>query len=233
MPPPSTAALPAFLRPPYSPNLTHRADVDTNVQMGYAEHHGKFTIELSDAQVTHLIVGQTLYLRDPRNTPVKVASCIPETATFSVRVADFEDVGAEWVLPLWDVSKFRVATDAPQLSDSETAMLMQHIATFDRVTDIPITAAAREATELEIAKRQREIADALDRRGPDLPQDAEVLLSGRLACRPWSDALKDIMAQSGLADIDEAFATHYASNPHAGEIIKGHRIVLAELGLVP
>ncbi len=201
--------------------------------MDYAEHHGEFAIELSDAQLMHLIVGQTLYLRDPRNTPVEVMSCEPATASFSARVSDFEDIGAEWVLPLWDVSKFRVATDAPQLSTTETAVLIQHSEVFDLVTEVPINPGAREATEVEIARCQNEIIAALDHSFPDLPTNASALISGKVACGKWSNALESVMNLRGLQDIDRVFATQYASNPHAGEFIKGHRMVFAELGLVP
>jgi hypothetical protein len=33
--------------------------------------------------------------------------------------------------------------------------------------------------------------------------------------------------------MEQAFAERYVSNPGAGELVKGHRIVLAELGLAP
>ena len=35
----------------------------------------------------------------------------------------------------------------------------------------------------------------------------------------------------GLWEIEDAFAAQYVSNPHSGEFVKGHRIVLAEMGL--
>lgn len=45
-----------------------------------------------------------------------------------------------------------------------------------------------------------------------------------------------IRASSGdlgdLADMDAAFARQFVSNPYSGEMVKGHCIVLAELGLV-
>jgi hypothetical protein len=33
--------------------------------------------------------------------------------------------------------------------------------------------------------------------------------------------------------LDEAFTRQFASAPHSGEMVRGHRIVIAELGLVP
>jgi hypothetical protein len=46
----------------------------------------------------------------------------------------------------------------------------------------------------------------------------------------WSD-LKRLMVEQDLWDLEEAFASQYVSNPNSGEVVKGHRIVLAELGL--
>lgn len=40
------------------------------------------------------------------------------------------------------------------------------------------------------------------------------------------------MDSHGLRDIEDAFAAQWVSNPWAGEMVKGHAIVLAELGLV-
>ena len=37
----------------------------------------------------------------------------------------------------------------------------------------------------------------------------------------------------GLTDMEERFATQWVSNSESGEFIKGHRIVIAELGLSP
>jgi hypothetical protein len=42
-----------------------------------------------------------------------------------------------------------------------------------------------------------------------------------------------VLAKRGLKELDTRFAEAFVSNPHAGEIVKGHAIVLAELGLCP
>jgi hypothetical protein len=41
------------------------------------------------------------------------------------------------------------------------------------------------------------------------------------------------MQSRDLWDLEDAFAGRYVSGPHSGELVKGHRIVIAELGLVP
>ena len=40
------------------------------------------------------------------------------------------------------------------------------------------------------------------------------------------------MGWRGLSRVESLFAEKYVSNPNSGELVKGHRIVLAELGLV-
>ena len=47
----------------------------------------------------------------------------------------------------------------------------------------------------------------------------------------WTD-LKRYMTEESLWDIEEMFAEQYVRNPNSGELVKGHAIVLAELGLV-
>jgi hypothetical protein len=41
------------------------------------------------------------------------------------------------------------------------------------------------------------------------------------------------MRERGLAELERAFAQTYVSNPASGEVVKGHAIVLAEMGLCP
>ena len=47
------------------------------------------------------------------------------------------------------------------------------------------------------------------------------------------ELLSSFLEERGLVEIEHAFAERYVSNPGAGELVKGHRIVLAELGLAP
>ena len=39
--------------------------------------------------------------------------------------------------------------------------------------------------------------------------------------------------KSRFWEIEDAFARQFVSNPRSGELVKGHRMVIAELGLVP
>jgi hypothetical protein len=41
----------------------------------------------------------------------------------------------------------------------------------------------------------------------------------------------EVLGARGLAEVDDRFADAFVTNPRSGELIKGHAIVLAELGL--
>jgi hypothetical protein len=58
------------------------------------------------------------------------------------------------------------------------------------------------------------------------------VLSGRLGDASVQRALHGYLAGRGLTDLEAGFAERYASNPSSGELVKGHEIVIARLGLV-
>ena len=45
--------------------------------------------------------------------------------------------------------------------------------------------------------------------------------------------LEEFLAERGLLELDRRFARAFVSNPRAGELVKGHALILAELGLCP
>jgi hypothetical protein len=53
------------------------------------------------------------------------------------------------------------------------------------------------------------------------------------ASLPLAAALHNWAMSHGVADIEGDFVSSFVSNPYAGAIVKGHCIVLAELGLAP
>lgn len=201
--------------------------------MKYAEHNGDDLGDLKSAQLANLVHGATLYLRDPRKTPVTVTDLRPLTASFTVRVADFEDKGSEWVLPLWDISKFQTAPGSATLTASEQSSLSSHINALNRRIRIDIKEETFAHSRSEIASIQREIDNWLCLNFTDLPTETELLLNRSLPCGAWSAALEQVMDSKGLLQMDRDFVAQFASNPHAGEIVKGHRIALAGLGLCP
>jgi hypothetical protein len=182
----------------------------------------------------HLVPGNRGRLLDPRRTPVSVVEIRPVTGEFVVEIAGFEDRGARWVVPFEEVEHYQFDPDGARARAEDVTAWREAVARFDRPLAVPRDEERRPETLAEIEERERaarrwlgtssrffgsgrELSPARDdRRGePELATD-----------------LGSFLGERGLAGMETAFAEQYVSNPYSGERIKGHRIVLAELGLV-
>jgi hypothetical protein len=173
-----------------------------------------------------VVAGNRGRLLDARRTPVTVVAVRPATGDFEVEVGAFEDAGARWVLPLADVGRFQFARDAERADASE---LERAVARFDRPLEIACDPATRDTTLRRVADERDDAAAWLRGRLPAVDIDACI---ERRDGEPALYALVDERLE-GLAGMDRAFATGFASHPGSGELVKGHAIVLAELGLCP
>ncbi len=68
-------------------------------------------------------------------------------------------------------------------------------------------------------------------------QLGSAMVDAAIGAREGIPALYGLLARyltpRGLEEIDRVFCETFVSNPRSGEVVKGHAIVLAELGLVP
>lgn len=201
--------------------------------MKYEQHSSPPPEGLIPATLAHLVTGQTLFLSDPRRTPVVIARVDTATASFAVRVLAFEDAGASWDLPLWDVSKFLTDPQADRLTHLQQTALQNRASALRQHTAIAVQTQDRTRSQQDIAAALQDARAWLARAHPNLPADAGALLNSTEANPDWSAACAGFLRHKGVQSMDLAFATQYASNPHASEVIKGHRIVLAQMGLCP
>lgn len=65
------------------------------------------------------------------------------------------------------------------------------------------------------------------------PPDLATLIARRTGDPALFGLLDEYLSAVGVIELDRLFADTYASNPRSGELIKGHAIALAELGLCP
>lgn len=190
--------------------------------------------QFEPGRLAHLVVGNTCRLLDPRRTPLTVIAVKPATGTFLARIDDFEDKGATWEIDFEGVDRYQFAIGSRQADAREIDVYQAAVRTFDR----PLVIACDEETRRETAGR---IDAARDDALRWLKDHSTFLGAGEPlpapAARRGSEALgQDIeqyMAERGLAEMERVVAEQYVRNPSSGEIIKGHRIVLAEMGLVP
>ena len=180
----------------------------------------------------YLVVGNHGRLLDARRTPVTVTAVRPQTGAFEVEIGAFEDAGARWELSLDQVTRFQFARGSRVAERAVLAELARAQARFDRELLVEADPLAREATWRRIAAERGALRERL----------SEALLGGldagvHIAQRDGDERvyalLEQTVAARGLADLERRFSTALVSNPRAGEFVKGHAIVLAELGLCP
>jgi hypothetical protein len=182
----------------------------------------------------HLVAGNHGRLLDARRTPVTVRGLRHATGMFSIRVEAFEDAGTLWEIPYEEVSGFQFARGGDRAGSDVLSAVRKVVERFDRPLRIDCDQQARAATLERIRSLCSEVSEWFDahsrfiaegRRLPDPEtREGEPALYGDL---------RAFMTERGLWEMDAAFAESFVSNPYSGEMVKGHRIVLAELGLVP
>lgn len=163
---------------------------------------------------------------------MSVVEVRPATGFVVVRVEDFEDAGATWEIPLEHVDRFQFERGGTRADEDQVAEMEAAIERFDHERSIDASEAERRRSEDRIAERQGEASDWLaahsrffvggralpdpsTRRGdPEVAADLETWLRAR---HVW--------------DMEAELTRVFVSNPRSGELVKGHRIVLAELGL--
>jgi hypothetical protein len=173
-----------------------------------------------------LAAGNLGRMLDGRRTPIRVIETDVPTGTWMLEVLAFEDAGARWVLELEAVDRFQFEADVPRLDRGSVAELRAAVDRLDRPLRIPIDRTARLRTLRRLADEERRAASAL-------PGDLVTLdLTGRAGDPVVQARLETYMAGRDLGDLEAGFSEGYVSNPTSGEVVKGHRIVIARLGLV-
>ena len=181
--------------------------------------------DFEPGDLRHLMPGNRGRMLDTRRTPVRVRSVDPELGTFEVDVLAFEDHGARWLFEAERVSHFQFPHDGPHADAAAVAALAAAVARFGHSLDIPIDPRARVRTRARVREEERRAAAVLGD-GPRID------FGGRLGDASVQRALHDSLATRGLTDLEAGFAARYVSNPSSGELVKGHEIVIARLGLV-
>ncbi len=168
---------------------------------------------------------------DPRRTPIRIVDVLADVAMFELEVTAFEDAGARWRLPMEDVESFQFVSGSDETN--EVGVYQAAVARFDRPLVIEADAAVATASEERIAAQVNHARDWLRQHSEFFAAGHHLEFDGREGEGLLCSDLTRYLDSLGVVDIESAFATSYVSNPRSREIVKGHCIVLAELGLVP
>jgi hypothetical protein len=180
----------------------------------------------------YLVPGNKGRMLDARRTPIRILEIKRASGFFVLEVLDFEDKGVQWEIPIEDVEKFQLARSSAEASQADIQSYIEIIERLDQPLNIPVDPGNRAASEVRISTIRVRVKLWLEDKSGFLASGVALDFSTRTGNPAlWRD-LENYMKSVGLWDIEEAFANQYVSNPNSGEIVKGHRIVLAELGLV-
>ena len=189
--------------------------------------------EFVAGELSRLVVGNRGRLLDARRTPITITAVQPATGSFEVEIGAFEDAGARWELALDQIERFQFAPDAAAAPADAIAAFRAAAEKFDRPLRIECDPGARERTFGRIAAA-RASARALLTRDPLIASiDPAAHIERRDGEPRLYTLLEEFLAADGLSKLDRSFSQTFVSNPGSGELVKGHAIVLAELGLCP
>jgi len=178
-------------------------------------------------ELAHAVVGNEGRMLDARRTPIRVVDVKPGTGHVVLEISGFEDKGARWDIELERLNGFQFARESARADTAALAELEEAVRRFDRPLALGVDSDAREQTIRRLHAVRREARRWLGSR------PVRIDLGARTSDPSTWALLSAFLRKRGLLEMDQAFAERYVSNPGAGELVKGHRIVLAELGLAP
>lgn len=190
--------------------------------------------DFEPGELRHLVPGNAGRALDPRRTPVTVTEVRPETGIFRVRIEAFEDAGAIWEVPMENAWHYQFARGSREAAAGEVAAYRKAVERFDRPLAVPCDPAARERTRTRLRDEEARAADWMKRQSRFLAEGSVLPPAERREGDPRAAAdLVAYLTERGVADLEAAFTEQFVSNPTSGHVVEGHRVVIAELGLVP
>jgi hypothetical protein len=182
-------------------------------------------------ELRYLVAGNRGRLLDPRRTPVHVTAVSPETGFFEVEIDAFEDAGARWLIPLESAASYQFACDSATVRGAGLHELRDAVARCDVQITIAGGRSARDYADRRLHDECGRARGWLAEHGAPPAFDPQPFIaecSGWVAAQDW---LARYLADRDLAGIEEQVASAYVSNPWAGDVVLGHLVVMAELGL--
>ena len=188
--------------------------------------------DFEPGHLRHLVPGNRGRLLDPRRTPVTVVGVDLPHGMFDVEVGAFEDAGARWRVALEEVARFQFGVGQELVSDALWARYEQAVERFDKRLRIEADGEAAALTGERLEQERIICARQLDRLGVPARLDPAPFVRRRQGDASVAGAVRTLLEERDLVSLDERFVAQYVSNPWSGEVVKGHAIVAAELGLV-
>lgn len=187
--------------------------------------------DFEPGELGHLVPGSCGRMLDNRRTPIRVLALIPEIGSWVCEVMAFEDQGARWTLPVESVSRFQFSRGSPRASAEATRRLEVQVDRFATPLVIEPDRDRSGATLADLRQRHLETGVWLQDRETMLVRPAveEQMRFGQ--SEQAVAVFEEFMKARGLLEMDHVLASSWVSNPNSGETVKGHLVVMAEMGL--
>lgn len=180
----------------------------------------------------HLEPGNEGRMLDRRRTPIRVVGLRPEIGMWTCEVLKFEDAGATWELPFEKIDRFQFPLDSPRASDAAVETFEEMVSRFDKPLEIAPEFERRQRSTKALKRRSRDAVLWIRANAPGIAK-VEVDHGKRRAPAEIAEAFERFMREKELWTLEAVFSETFVSNPGSGECVKGHQIVIAELGLAP
>ena len=181
--------------------------------------------------LAYLVPGNAGRMLDRRRTPVRVGGLNLETGTWSCEVMGFEDRGAVWVLPFESVSHYQFERAAARAGDAVLRKIRAAVRKFDQPAPLAPDPLQRRPTARRIEKLRREAGAWLKAESRFVAAGGTLDPGARQGSPLLAADLEAFMKARGLDEIERDFTATFVSHPGSHEIVKGHAMALAELGL--
>jgi hypothetical protein len=168
-------------------------------------------------------------LLDARRTPLSLTAVDSERCEIEVRIDAFEDQGARWRIPAWEITRLQLALDSKRATPAAAAELDRAVERCNQPLVVEADATAASDTWRRVTEQRARVGAAL--RSDVVGIDLQACVELREGDPRLYASLDRYLAAQDLLDLDRRFCETMVSNPGSGELIKGHAIVLAELGL--
>lgn len=189
--------------------------------------------DFEPAALDCLVVGNRGRLLDSRRTPVTVVGVAPDRGAFVVRVEAFEDSGATWELFLGELDRFQFERNGLRASRGTVKELTKSLAQFNRPLVIECSPERRQESHRELLRRRGLVRERFGSRLDLEAAELESSIARREGDARLYGLADELLDEHGLRGLERDLLGPLVSNPRAGEMVKGHAIVLAELGFCP
>lgn len=188
--------------------------------------------DFEPGELRHLNPGNEGRMLDRRRTPIRVVGLQPEFGTWTCEVLAFEDAGAVWELPLEKVRNFQFPPNVQTAGAAAIETFEEAVHKFDRPLVIQPDPVRLARSQDALKRRTRDAVLWIRRSAPGLGA-IEIDPTSRKAPPPIAEAFEAFMREKQVWALEALFAAAFVSNPGSGECVKGHQIVIAEMGLAP